>query len=132
MISGAQTSTPAVSVSGPNAVLSGRSFDPPVDTNQLNTWTFNIIPGKCFVMFSGRLGSMDDDSFCTRFLRYVSLPILQIEISFLCLMTEHKISSRLVVRLRRQTTPDAIRQLGHCASYSTHVVQALDLLFVSV
>jgi lipase ATG15 len=44
IITGAQTGTPAVALSGPNAMISRKSFDPPVSVKALNTKTFNIIP----------------------------------------------------------------------------------------
>jgi hypothetical protein len=43
MITGAQAGIPAVGVSGPNALISGRSFDPPVTPEQMNQFTFNIV-----------------------------------------------------------------------------------------
>lgn len=43
MITGAQAEIPAVGVSGPNALISGRSFDPPVAAEQMNQYTFNIV-----------------------------------------------------------------------------------------
>eukprot|EP00529_Nitzschia_sp_RCC80_P005593 CAMPEP_0113486244 /NCGR_PEP_ID=MMETSP0014_2-20120614/24896_1 /TAXON_ID=2857 /ORGANISM="Nitzschia sp." /LENGTH=992 /DNA_ID=CAMNT_0000379909 /DNA_START=67 /DNA_END=3042 /DNA_ORIENTATION=- /assembly_acc=CAM_ASM_000159 len=49
MITGAQSSIPAVGVSGPNALISGRSFNPPVTEEQMNHYTFNIIPNRDIV-----------------------------------------------------------------------------------
>ena len=46
MITGAQTSTPAVSLSGPNSMLSRKTFDPPVSAEALDKYTFNIIPER--------------------------------------------------------------------------------------
>lgn len=46
IISGAQTGTPAVALSGPNAMLSRRTFDPPVSSGELDSKTFNIIPAR--------------------------------------------------------------------------------------
>jgi lipase ATG15 len=46
MISGAQTGTPAVAMSGPNAMLSKRSFIPEVTKEALDSKTFNVIPSK--------------------------------------------------------------------------------------
>lgn len=43
MVTGAQASIPAVGVSGPNALISGRSFTPPVTAEQMNQYTFNIV-----------------------------------------------------------------------------------------
>jgi lipase ATG15 len=40
IITGAQTGVPAVALSGPNAMLSRKSFDPPVSVEDLNTKTF--------------------------------------------------------------------------------------------
>jgi len=46
MITGAQTDTPAVGLSGPNNLLSRKTFDPEITKEQLNTLTFNIVPDK--------------------------------------------------------------------------------------
>jgi lipase ATG15 len=44
MITGAQTEIPSIGVSGPNAMLSRKTFDPPVSVDALNKFTFNIVP----------------------------------------------------------------------------------------
>lgn len=49
MITGAQTSLPAVGLSGPNALISGRSFKPEVTAEQMNQYTFNIVPNRDIV-----------------------------------------------------------------------------------
>jgi len=49
MISSAQSKTPSVALSGPNAMLSGKSFDPSVSPDDLNRYTFNIIPDRDMV-----------------------------------------------------------------------------------
>jgi lipase ATG15 len=49
IISGAQTHIPAVSLSGPNAIISGRSFHPKVTAESLNRYTFNIVPERDIV-----------------------------------------------------------------------------------
>jgi lipase ATG15 len=49
IITGAQTGTPAVALSGPNAMLSRLSFDPPLTVEALNSKTFNIIPHRDLV-----------------------------------------------------------------------------------
>ena len=46
MITGAQTKVPAIGVSGPNNVISRRTFDPPLSTDDLDTYTFNIVPDR--------------------------------------------------------------------------------------
>ena len=46
MITGAQAGIPAIGLSGPNALISGRSFDPPINHEQLNKYAFNIIPNR--------------------------------------------------------------------------------------
>ena len=46
IITGAQVGVPAVALSGPNAMISRKSFDPPVSVDALNTKTFNIIPAR--------------------------------------------------------------------------------------
>lgn len=55
MISAAQTGVGAVSISGPNAVLSRLSFVPQLTVEQLNTRTVNVIPNRDLVpMFDDR------------------------------------------------------------------------------
>jgi lipase ATG15 len=49
IITGAQAKIPAIALSGPNALIAGRSFDPPVTPEQLNRYTFNIIPNRDIV-----------------------------------------------------------------------------------
>jgi lipase ATG15 len=46
MISGAQTEVPAIALSGPNAVISRRTFSPPVSIESLEKYTFNIVPDR--------------------------------------------------------------------------------------
>jgi lipase ATG15 len=46
IITGAQSGIPAVAVSGPNARLSGSSFVPRVTHEQLDRYTFNIVPAR--------------------------------------------------------------------------------------
>ena len=46
IISGAQSKTPAVALSGPNAKMSGKTFKPQVVEKDLNRYTFNIIPNR--------------------------------------------------------------------------------------
>jgi lipase ATG15 len=46
IITGAIAGVPAVALSGPNAMLSRKSFDPQVSAEQLNSKTFNIIPER--------------------------------------------------------------------------------------
>lgn len=45
-ITGAQTNTPAVALSGPNNVLSRKTFEPELTLDQLNELTFNIVPDR--------------------------------------------------------------------------------------
>jgi len=52
IITGAQADVPAVAVSGPNAMLSKRSFEPPITKEALDTRTFNIIPGESYCFSS--------------------------------------------------------------------------------
>ena len=44
IISSAQSGVPSVALSGPNAMLMGRSFEPQVFPDALNKYTFNIVP----------------------------------------------------------------------------------------
>ncbi|KAI2509357.1 lipase [Fragilaria crotonensis] len=46
IISAAQTGAPAVAISGPNAMLSRLTFEPPLSEDALNRFTFNVIPHK--------------------------------------------------------------------------------------
>lgn len=46
IISAAQTGAPAVAISGPNAMLSRLTFDPPLSLDALNRFTINVIPNK--------------------------------------------------------------------------------------
>jgi putative lipase involved disintegration of autophagic bodies len=46
IITGAQAGIPAIGLSGSNALISGRSFTPPVTAEQLNKYTFNMIPNR--------------------------------------------------------------------------------------
>jgi lipase ATG15 len=46
IITGAQTKTPAVALSGPNAMLTRQSLDPRVEASDLDRYTFNIIPER--------------------------------------------------------------------------------------
>ncbi|GKZ00654.1 hypothetical protein MPSEU_001017600 [Mayamaea pseudoterrestris] len=46
IITGAQTGVPAVGLSAPNAMLSRKSFEPPITVQALNSKTFNIIPDR--------------------------------------------------------------------------------------
>jgi len=49
LISGAQTKHPAIGLSAPNAMLSRRTFSPPVTVGELNNFTFNIVPNRDLV-----------------------------------------------------------------------------------
>jgi lipase ATG15 len=49
MITGAQAQIPAVGLSGPNALISGKSLSPPVTADDMNKYTFNIIPNRDIV-----------------------------------------------------------------------------------
>ncbi|KAL7542868.1 hypothetical protein ACHAXR_012175 [Thalassiosira sp. AJA248-18] len=46
IITGAESNTSAVAISGPNAMLSRNSFFPPVTVENLNTLTFNVVPAR--------------------------------------------------------------------------------------
>lgn len=49
IITGAITGVPAIALSGPNAMLTRRSFEPKVTREQLDSKTFNIIPARDLV-----------------------------------------------------------------------------------
>ena len=46
IISGAQSKTMAIALSGPGARISGKSFHKPVTYDELNQYTFNIVPDR--------------------------------------------------------------------------------------
>jgi len=46
MITGAQTQTPAIGLSGPNTMITRSTLNPPVTVDNLNAYTFNIIPDR--------------------------------------------------------------------------------------
>ena len=46
MITGAQTQTPAIALSGPNTMISRKTMEPPVTVDQLNRYTFNVVPSR--------------------------------------------------------------------------------------
>ncbi len=46
MITGAQTKVPSVGVSGPNAMISRLTFNPPIEEEDLEKYTFNIVPDR--------------------------------------------------------------------------------------
>eukprot|EP00567_Pseudictyota_dubia_P002021 CAMPEP_0197469298 /NCGR_PEP_ID=MMETSP1175-20131217/66531_1 /TAXON_ID=1003142 /ORGANISM="Triceratium dubium, Strain CCMP147" /LENGTH=344 /DNA_ID=CAMNT_0043005437 /DNA_START=1 /DNA_END=1035 /DNA_ORIENTATION=+ len=49
IITGAQTGAYTVAISGLNAMMSRRTFDPPLTEEQLNTRVFNVIPDRDFI-----------------------------------------------------------------------------------
>ena len=49
IISGAQAEVPAIAMSGPNSMLSGLSFTPQVSPDELDKYTFNVVPQKDIV-----------------------------------------------------------------------------------
>jgi lipase ATG15 len=49
MISGAQQKVPAVALSGPNALISRRTFRPSISKSDLEKYTFNIVPDRDIV-----------------------------------------------------------------------------------
>ena len=46
LISGAQTEIPGIALSGPNALISRRTFDPPISKEAIEKYTFNIVPDR--------------------------------------------------------------------------------------
>jgi lipase ATG15 len=44
LITGAQAKIPAIGISAPNALISGKSYDPPITRKDINDYGFNIIP----------------------------------------------------------------------------------------
>lgn len=49
MISGAQTQVPSVAFSGPNSIISKRTFEPPITKEALDEFTFNVVPDRDLV-----------------------------------------------------------------------------------
>ena len=49
MISGAQTEVPSVAISGPNNLISKRTFEPQITREALDEFTFNVIPDRDIV-----------------------------------------------------------------------------------
>ena len=49
MISGTQTKVPSLGLSGPNIINSRRTFDPPLSIDDIDRYTFNVIPDKDFI-----------------------------------------------------------------------------------
>lgn len=49
IITGAQSKVPAVGLSGPNTMLTRLSLEPQVEANDLDKWTFNIVPERDIV-----------------------------------------------------------------------------------
>jgi len=49
LVSGAQTDVPAVAISGPNLMLSRRTFIPEVSVNSINNYVLNVIPDRDLV-----------------------------------------------------------------------------------
>ena len=49
MITGAQTKIPAIGLSAPNSVFVRKTFHPPITVDDLNKYTFNIVPIGDFV-----------------------------------------------------------------------------------
>eukprot|EP00553_Chaetoceros_curvisetus_P005393 CAMPEP_0204625374 /NCGR_PEP_ID=MMETSP0717-20131115/11143_1 /ASSEMBLY_ACC=CAM_ASM_000666 /TAXON_ID=230516 /ORGANISM="Chaetoceros curvisetus" /LENGTH=124 /DNA_ID=CAMNT_0051641059 /DNA_START=76 /DNA_END=450 /DNA_ORIENTATION=+ len=46
MITGAQSKIPSIGLSGPNAMISRLTFDPPIEEEDLERYTFNIVPDR--------------------------------------------------------------------------------------
>lgn len=46
MITGAMNSIPAIGVSGPNNMISRKTFNPEISVEALNKYTFNIVPDR--------------------------------------------------------------------------------------
>ena len=49
MITGSQMKIPAVGISSPNVLLSRVSFDPPITSDDLKEFTFNVVPDRDIV-----------------------------------------------------------------------------------
>lgn len=46
MITAAQNEIPGIGVSGPNNMISRKTFNPPISVEALNMYTFNIVPDR--------------------------------------------------------------------------------------
>jgi len=49
LVTGAQTNTTAIALSGPNSILIRKMFDPPLELDTINSMLFNIIPERDIV-----------------------------------------------------------------------------------
>jgi lipase ATG15 len=65
IITGAQTGVSAVAVSGPNAIISRASFNPPITQDALNTLTFNIVPDRDIVPRFDLVAKLNQKVRCT-------------------------------------------------------------------
>jgi lipase ATG15 len=65
IITGAQTGASGVAISGPNAMLSRKAFDPPISEEALNTFTFNVIPDRDVVPRVGGVAHLFENVDCT-------------------------------------------------------------------
>ena len=58
LITGAQTGIPAIAVSGPNCLLSRKTFDPPLSEDAINRYLFNIVPERDLIPQIDDLGNL--------------------------------------------------------------------------
>jgi len=65
IITGAQTGNSGIAISGPNAMLSRKAFDPPITKEQLNTFTFNVVPDGDVVPMVGGIAQLFENVECT-------------------------------------------------------------------
>lgn len=65
IITGAQTGISGIAISGPNAMLTRKAFDPPISEEQLNTLTFNVIPETDIVPRVGGVAQLYENVQCT-------------------------------------------------------------------
>jgi lipase ATG15 len=65
MITGAQTGVPSVGISGPNALLSRKAFEPQLSEDAINRYTFNVIPDRDLVARVDDVARLKQNIKCT-------------------------------------------------------------------
>lgn len=64
LITGAQTSIPAIAISGPNNIFSRKTFDPPLDLDTIDTMLFNVIPERDLIPRIDKPGLLNQHIAC--------------------------------------------------------------------
>jgi lipase ATG15 len=64
LITGAQTRIPAIAMSGPNAMLSRKTFDPEITPEAINEFLFNVIPERDIIPRIDDVGMLSQNIKC--------------------------------------------------------------------